>query len=99
MFFREVEMGAPREGALLLVRLDDGSFRFGMNLKGRFANYEYHNEEFVTFAYPQRITHWMEVFSPVAYVAAGDDTTPDYVVPGITIEQAALAAATDDVYR
>src|SRR5512138_26956 len=97
MFFREVELGAPREGALLLVRLNDGTFRFGMNLRGRFANYEYHNEEFVTFAFPQRITHWMEVVSPIPFVGRGDDTSVDYVVPFQSIERAAIAAAQEDV--
>jgi hypothetical protein len=98
MFFREVEVGAPPEGALLLVRLTDGSFRFGMNLKGRFANYEFHNEEFVTFAWPERITHWMMIFSPVPYSATADEPTPDYAPPGESIEQAAIAAATEDIY-
>lgn len=99
MFFQEVVAGTPDEGSLVLVRLTDGSFRFGMVLKGRFANYEYHNEEFVTFAHPDRITHWMEVVSPVPYSARADEPMTEYAEPpGESIEQAAIAAASEDVY-
>lgn len=99
MYFRDVAAGSPDEGKLVLVRLTDGSFRFGMVLKGRFANYEYHNEEFVTFAHPDRITHWMEVRSPVPYSAEADEPMTEYPEPpGESIEQAAIAAAQEDVY-
>jgi hypothetical protein len=65
MEFHAVESGTPEEGQLVLVRLTDNTFRFGMVLMGRFANYEANNAEFVTFAYPERITHWMVVVPPV----------------------------------
>jgi hypothetical protein len=102
MFFSEVELGAPREGALLLVRLHDDTYRFGMCLKGRFANYEYHAEEFVTFAHAERITHWMEVIPPVPFsTAKAEAETPEAEGSSTapSIEEAAMAAAAaDDVY-
>jgi len=99
MRFADVTAGAPDEGNLVLVRLSDGSFRFGMVLKGRFANYEYHAEEFVTFAHPDRITHWMKVVNPVPYSATAEEPMTDYPEPpGESIEMAAIAAATEDIY-
>lgn len=91
MRFHGVEAGAPNEGQRVLVRLRDGTFRFGMVLAGRFANYEYHAEEFVTMAHPERITHWMVVIDPVPRA------------PEQTIDEAILAAAqapdrAEDVY-
>lgn len=98
MYFCEVELGAPREGALLLVKLTDGTFRFGMCLKGRFANYEHHAEEFVSFAHADRITHWMEVIDPSPFVAKAEAETaqpegseaPDSI--DVAIHTAAAAA-------
>jgi hypothetical protein len=82
MRFRDVQAGAPDEGQLVLVRLTDNTFRFGMVLKGRFANYEYHNEEFVTFAHPERITHWMRVHPPVPFsTAKAEAQTPKAEFP------------------
>jgi hypothetical protein len=95
MVFHAVESGTPHEGNLVLVRLKDSTYRFGMVLNGRFANYEYHNEEFVTMAHPERITHWMRVIPPVPFAAEVEGSPP-------TIEQAAIAAANidraEDVY-
>ena len=104
MHFRDVQNGAPDEGKLVLVRLQDGTFRFGMVLKGRFANYEYHNEEFVTFAWPERITHWMEVIPPVAdFTAEAEAQTPKAELRDrLSIVEAAFQAAgemPEDVYR
>lgn len=65
MHFVEVSAGAPGEGWLVLVRLQDGTYRFGMVLNGQFANYAYHSGEFVTMPHAERITHWMEVIPPV----------------------------------
>jgi hypothetical protein len=81
MYFREVSAGAPDEGQLVLVRLSDNTFRFGMVLKGRFANYEYHNEEFVTFAHPDRITHWLRIDPPVPFTAKAEAQTPKAEFP------------------
>jgi hypothetical protein len=77
MAFHTVESGAPEEGQLVLVRLRDNTYRFGMVLLGRFANYEYHNEEFVSFAHPERITHWMQIDPPVPFsTAKAEGETP-----------------------
>ena len=70
MCFFAVEEGTPAEGKLVLVRLTDGAYRFGMVLQGRFAAYEYHQAEYVTFAHPDRITHWMEIIPPTPATAA-----------------------------
>lgn len=58
--------GAPHEGAQLLVRLRDGSFRYGAVRAGRFCGWEHNTEEFVTMPHPERITHWMEIEDPVS---------------------------------
>lgn len=65
MYFRDATQLAPNEGNLVLVRLLDNTFRFGLVLKGKFANYEYHVGEFVTMANQERITHWMQIVPPV----------------------------------
>jgi hypothetical protein len=98
MQFREVASGAPPEGALLLVRLRDGTFRFGMCLNGRFANYEYHANEYVTFAHADRITHWMQVHSPAAQVDEEHEAEFQAAGEAPAIEESAIAAAAEDVY-
>lgn len=88
MFFRDVSAGAPDEGQLVLVRLADNTFRFGMVLKGKFANYEYHAEEFVTFAHPDRITHWMRIHDPVPFSPAkAEAQTPKAEPPACDEEE------------
>lgn len=57
--------GAPPNGSKLLVRIHDGTFVFGAVVAGRFAAYDRHSEEFVTYAHPERITHWMQIIDPV----------------------------------
>ena len=103
MVFHTVESGAPEEGKLVLVRLRDNTYRFGMVFMGRFANYEYTNEEFVTFAHPERITHWMEVDPPVPLTAKAEEQTPEAEHSPPSIMDAALAAGeaqdrAEDVY-
>jgi len=105
MHFRDVADGTPDEGNLVLVRLKDSTFRFGMVLMGRFANYEPNAGEFVTFAHSDRITHWMRIIPPVVRSDAqvepfepADDTSPP------SIMETALAAggiedAGEDQYR
>lgn len=65
MFFTEVSEGVPHENALVLVRLTDGTFRFGMVMLGRFAAFDHNTDEFVTMAHPERISHWLVVHDPV----------------------------------
>lgn len=64
MYFVAVEEGTPDEGNLVLVRLTDSTFRFGMVVQGQFAGYEWIGDQFVTFAHPDRITHWMKIIPP-----------------------------------
>jgi hypothetical protein len=95
-FHRVNDTAAPGDGCLLLVRLRDGTFRFGMVLKGRFANYEYHEAEYVTYAHPERITHFMVIDPPEDFSPAeAEAETPQAEPP--SIEAAALAAAGADV--
>ena len=65
MCFYGVEEGAPAEGKLVLVRLHDGTFRFGQVVSGQFAAFDHMSERFVTYPRPHNITHWMEVIPPV----------------------------------
>lgn len=87
MKFIAVEEGAPHESAQVLVRLNDGTFRFGMIMGGRLANYDYHNDQYVTFAHPERITHYMIVIPPEVDTAQGAGVQ--------SIEQAIFAAANE----
>lgn len=101
MHFCEVECGAPPVGTRLLVRLRDGTYRHGMNLQGFFAVYDHHRDEYVTMAHPERITHWMEIVSPVPETV-GDliDTHSamlDDAAPAME-EQPVLPATGDDLY-
>lgn len=107
MVFRPVAEFTPDEGQLLLVRLRDNTYRFGMVLKGKFANYEYHAEEFVTFAHPDRITHCMVVIPPVDFsTAEAEAETPKAEPPEAaapSIVEAAMAAGagidhSEDIY-
>jgi hypothetical protein len=65
MCFYSVDEGTPAEGKLVLVRLKNGVYRYGMVLAGRFAAHDYHTDEFVSFAHAEWITHWMEIIPPV----------------------------------
>jgi hypothetical protein len=65
MHFKPVEDGAPPEGALLLVRLSDDSYVGGRVAQGFFTVFNEAQSEWVQFAHPERITHWMVVIPPV----------------------------------
>jgi hypothetical protein len=73
MFFTPVEQGVPHENALTLVRLRDGTFRFGMVMLGRFAAFDHNSDTFVTMAHPERISHWLVVHDPVARPHPSDE--------------------------
>lgn len=70
MYFVAVEEGTPDEGNLVLVRLNDSTFRFGMVVEGHFAAYEWIGDQFVTMAHPDRITHWMRIIPPAVFSPA-----------------------------
>lgn len=98
MYFVAVEDGAPDEGNLILVRLNNNTYRFGMVLNGFFAGYDHHSEEFVTFPHPERMTHWMKIIPPAAFSPAkAEAQTPkaEFFRPedaGLREEAAALTA-------
>lgn len=82
MYFYGIDEGTPAEGAMLLVRLRDNTYRYGMVLKGFFANYDHHREEYVTMAHPERITHWMQIMGPIAFPMAKEEAqTPQAQAP------------------
>jgi hypothetical protein len=85
----------PTEGSLLLVRLRDRSYRFGMVLRGTFAGYEHHAEEFVTFAHPDRITHCMVIVPPKEEQPEEEAQTPQAESAAPSIQEAALAAGAE----
>jgi len=94
MYFVPAAEFKPVEGALLLVRLRGGSFRFGQVLRGTFAGYDHHAENFVTFAHPDRITHCMVIIPPKEDQPEEEAQTPQ--AEGPSIQEAALAAGQDD---
>ncbi|HET6462845.1 MAG TPA: hypothetical protein VFH33_03510 [Candidatus Krumholzibacteria bacterium] len=65
MTFIAVAHGVPSEGAAILVRLSDGTYRDGCVIDGIFCAYNVAGEEFVPLEHPERITHWMEILDPV----------------------------------
>lgn len=81
MCFYAVEEGPPADSALVLVRLKNGIYRYGMMLAGAFAAHDYHSEEFVTFPHPDWITHWMQIVSPVPHAAKEEAETPQAEIP------------------
>lgn len=106
MRFYSVEESTPDEGDLVLVQLRDATFRFGLVFKGRFCNYEPHDEEFVTMPHPERIAYWVKIHAPIprSSTAKAEGETPKAEPPGcspdgdnvVSIEQAARAAAEDE---
>lgn len=96
MSFVPVGDDVPAEGNLVLVRLNDSTFRFGMVLRGQFANFEPNAGEFVTMAHADRITHWMRIIPPVVVPAVEAETqTPKAEAPAI-VERSIDRA--EDVY-
>jgi hypothetical protein len=84
MYFVAVEDGTPEEGDLVLVRLKNDVYRYGMVLGGQFAAHDYHSDQFVTFANPDWITHWMKIVPPVDFPTAKAEAAtaqPEFLPP------------------
>lgn len=97
MHFIAVEAGTPAEGELVLVRLKDNTFHFGIVLQGRFAAYERHTEQYVTMAHPDRITHFMVIHSPAAK-AASETPEAELPVSGAEILRGLAVEMAEDLY-
>jgi len=65
MHFVSVNDGAPSEGVKVLVRLVDDSYLTGGVSGGFFTVFNEANNEWLQFAHPERITHWLEIIPPV----------------------------------
>jgi hypothetical protein len=84
MHFVAVEDGSPEEGDLVLVRLKNDVYRYGMVVGGQFAAHDYHSDQFVTFAHPDWITHWLKIIPPVALSPAkaeAETAQPEFLPP------------------
>jgi hypothetical protein len=84
MHFVAVEDGPPQEGDLVLVRLKNDVYRYGMVVGGQFSAHDYHSDQFVTFAHPDWITHWMKIIPPVDFPTAkaeAQTAQPEFLPP------------------